>query len=573
MTRSRPLRLAVLALVLALPACSTVPSSSPTVQITQVPDRTAPEVGIEPASPEGDASPEEIVRGFIDAAASTGRNHPIAREYLTPEAADAWDDAAGITVIGSDYALVTTGPGVVTVTATTIGEVDQRGVFSVSGGLFTRDYTVAEVDGEWRITDPPDGLVILEPDFERLYDEVDVFFPDPTGRRLVPDPRYLISGEAQPTVLVDRLFDGPSSALRQGVRNPMEGLSLRRAVTVEGTTATVDFAGLPEDPDQVPAELFAQLVWTLDQAGIRSVLVLVDGERVQIQGVPAEQTVDDWASFDPDAVPVDGVGHYLDRGTLRKVPGGEPVPGPAGEGEYPLTGAAAAADPRTGELSFLVGVTTPRDGESLLLAGPYGEALTQAGSGSSFTAPTVAATRSEVWVVRDGSVVVRLLPDGAPQPVAAPTLPELGEALALQLSPDGVRAAVVVERPDGPRLYVANVVRTEDGGVSLRDLREVAPALSQVADVAWRDSGHLMVLAGDAAEDRIVPYVVGIDGWGLDSMSTAGLPSQPTSVAAAPTRAPLVSAGRQIWQFNGANWITLIRGEQPLSGTEPFFPL
>jgi hypothetical protein len=122
-------------------------------------------------------------------------------------------------------------------------------------------------------------------------------------------------------------------------------------------------------------------------------------------------------------------------------------------------------------------------------------------------------------------------------------------------------------------VYVGTVVRGEDGTVSLRDLRPIAPSLTQVSDVAWRDSDTLMVLAGDVGQDRTVPYSVGVDGWGLASVTSAGLPNEPTSIAAAPTRQPLVSAGRTIWQLVGGTWVTLVRGQEPLPGTEPFFPL
>ena len=52
------------------------------------------------------------------------------------------------------------------------------------------------------------------------------------------------------------------------------------------------------------------------------------------------------------------------------------------------------------------------------------------------------------------------------------------------------REALVIDGPEGPTLYVGTVVRTE-GGVELRDLRGIAPSLSQVVDVAWSDSETL----------------------------------------------------------------------------------
>jgi hypothetical protein len=565
----------VLVLLLALSACSTVPMSSPTVQITQAPARPAEAVGIEPLPPEPGATPEEIVRSFIDAAASVRPGHPVAREHLAPEAAGSWSDEAGMTVISPDYATVTTETGAVQVTANPVGTIDERGVFTVGGtDTFTRQFTLEQVEDEWRITDPPDGLIILEPDFQRLYEEVAAFFLDPTGQRVVPDPRYLITGEAQPTALVQRLLDGPSATLAAGVRNPLSGVQLRSAITVDGQSAVVDLTGLPTEPAPVLSEICAQLVWTLTQLRritIRTVEIRVDGQPVDVDGVPAEQTQGDWAAFDPDAVPLESVGHYVSGGALHTVSAGQPAPGPAGAGAYSLTDAAVSIDARSNELSFLVGVRADAGGATLL-AGPYGGELAPVLSGARLSSPTVAATRSEVWVVRDGTSVVRVQPGGSPQAVTAPTVTGLGIAEALRLSPDAVRAALVLEGPAGRALYVGTVVRAEDGSVALRDLRGIAPRLSQVVDVAWRDSGTLLVLAGDQGEG-FAPWSVGVDGWGLAEVPTAGLPSQPQSIAAAPTRQPLVNAGGTIWQLTGGTWTTLVRGQEPLPGTAPFYPL
>jgi hypothetical protein len=569
----RPAVAALLVLVATVSACSTVPSSSPTVQITQAPQRPAEQIGIEPLPPEAGATPEEIVRNYIDAAASNVVGHPVAREYLTPEAGESWSDEPGITIIDSDFATVTREESQVEVTATLVGTVDDRGVFSVGGTeVFAREFSLTEVDGEWRITDPPQGLVMLLPDFERLYDQVDLYFPDPTATRIVPDPRYLIGGDAQPTVVIDRLLAGPSPALAAGVLTPFAGVALRTSVEVQRLGAVVDLTGLSPDSGPQLSQISATLVWTLQQLGIRTVEVQVDGEPVRLDGVPVAQTVDDWPGVDPGAVPVDAVGHYLDNGVLRLVPDGRPAPGPAGAGAYALTSAAAVADPRSGELSYLAGVRSDAAGAALL-AGPYGGELTTLLSGQTLSAPTVAATRTEAWVLRDGTSVVRIPFNGAPQAVSTPTLPGLGRATVLRLSPDGVRAVVVVDGTDGSTLHVGTVVRTEDGAVALRDLRAVVPTVAQVVDVAWEDGGSLLLLAGDAAEGDVVPYSVGVDGYGLVDEPTAGLPSQPTAVADAPGRLPLVSAAGTIWQLSGSTWTTLVRGQEPQPGTAPFYPL
>jgi hypothetical protein len=94
-----------------------------------------------------------------------------------------------------------------------------------------------------------------------------------------------------------------------------------------------------------------------------------------------------------------------------------------------------------------------------------------------------------------------------------------------------------------------------------------------VVDVAWRNAGLLMLLADDPSAERTVPYTVGVDGWGLQATTTSGLPGQPTAIAAAPGRQPLVSANGTMWTLAGGNWVTLVRGAEPRPGTAPFYPM
>ncbi|MQA33238.1 LpqB family beta-propeller domain-containing protein [Modestobacter roseus] len=561
--------------VLLLAGCSTVPSSSPTVRITQVAQPPSGDVGVEPFGPVAGATPEEVVRGFIEASASPARNHPVARQYLAAGAAESWSDADGVTIISRDYAAVRTQPGTVEVTASQVGTVDRRGVFTIAGDEpYNRSFTLVEEDGEWRITDPPPGLVMLQPDFERTYDQLDAFFLDPTRSRVVPDPRYLVSGDAQLNLLVERLIAGPAPTLAAGVENPLAGAELRSAVEVSGQTATVDLTWPDQVTDTTLEAAAGQLVWTLVRAGLGAVEVLRDGQPLDVADLPVTQTIDDWVRLDPDYAPADAVGHYLADGALRRATDGEPAPGPAGEGVYGLQSAAITTD-REGALGLTAGVSTtvsPTGAPATLFAGPYGGEMAPVLGGPGFTPPTSAGPRAEVWTVRDGTEVVRLAAGGAPQTVSATTLAGLGRATAFELSPDGVRAAVVIQGPDGGRLYVGTVVRDEEA-VSVRDLRSIAPSLRQVTDVAWRSADALVVLAAAAGEERAVPWSVDVDGWALTQLATAGLPGDRTGLAAAPGRPLLVSADGTIWQLVSGTWVTPIRSAGPLAGAAPFYPL
>jgi hypothetical protein len=197
----------------------------------------------------------------------------------------------------------------------------------------------------------------------------------------------------------------------------------------------------------------------------------------------------------------------------------------------------------------------------------------------SLTVPTVAATRPEIWTVRNGRVV-RVLPGAQPQEVTASAAARLGTIEVLQLSPDGVRAALVIDGGAGPVLYLGTVVRSEGGDVALGDLREVNQAIEDAVDVTWRAGDTLMLLADNPAGDAVVPYEVGVDGWGLTEVPTSGLPADATAIAAAPNQEPLVSAGDPggepaptIWRLTGVRWETLVLGAPPQPGTEPFYPL
>ena len=187
-------------------------------------------------------------------------------------------------------------------TANLVGTVDQRGVFTVGGRAFSREFTLEQVDGEWRISDPSDGLIILEPDFERLYDQRGRLLPRPDRHSASCPTRATSSrGEAQPTALVERLLEGPSAALAAGVRNPLAGVAAaQRGDGERAGTATVDLTGAAR-PTRAAAgrDLRAARLDPGAARGSATVESASTARRSQLDGVPAEQTVDDWAVLRP----------------------------------------------------------------------------------------------------------------------------------------------------------------------------------------------------------------------------------------------------------------------------------
>ena len=172
----------------------------------------------------------------------------------------------------------------------------------------------------------------------------------PTMTRVVPDPRMLIKGDAQPTALIQRVLDGPSGALAAGVRNPLAGAQLRSTVTVRSGSAVVDLTALPDDPAPVLSDICAQIVWTLTLLRIRTVEIRVDGEPVDIDGIPPEQ---DRRGLGPPSTRTPcrwtPSATTPSAGALHTSPSG-PRAGPRRNGRLRALQRGVSAVPRTGEL-------------------------------------------------------------------------------------------------------------------------------------------------------------------------------------------------------------------------------
>ena len=82
-------------------------------------------------------------------------------------------------------------------TLTGADRLDARGAWQ--GPLPRRrsalEFPMAQEDGEWRIAQAPDALIVPETWFEQRFRQVSLYFFDPTAQILVPEPVFVPRGE------------------------------------------------------------------------------------------------------------------------------------------------------------------------------------------------------------------------------------------------------------------------------------------------------------------------------------------------------------------------------------------
>ena len=512
-------------LVLLLVGCGSIPTSGPVSRVSAVPGRVNQGVEIAPAPPAADATPVEIIEGFLHAMASYQPGYRVARSYLTPAAQAAWDPDAGVRVYaeGTPVAVQEQGSRL---SAPLVGLVDAQGGFTTeSGGRLDHDFgLVRDSGGQWRVSRPPEGLVLSEYLFRSSFVRVPVYFYAAGQRWLLPDSRYFPRGQRALERAVAAVFAGPTTWAAPLVEAPVAGPRLVRVGTTESGEAevVVDRDGALLADDQRSAVL-AQLAWTL--RGFETVTAL---RVLEPDGTP-------WALSERDGRAVSVTSSmFADRApesgqTSRQLFGvldgrlARLNEGTAGIDAIPI--APGALD--------LGAVALRHDGQQAAVVNTARDALTRVGTSEPGVEPLLTGTPGlrrphfsrldELWGATDRSLFVAG-PLGV-QEVGVGGLPG-GELVALRVSPDAGRLVLVVRRPDGRRvLVVAGIVRRSDGVVHVVGSRQLAiHGVSNdpldVVDAGWRTPDALMLLVADARGTTVVtvhpdgsePVVVGPPG-------------------------------------------------------------
>lgn len=559
----------LIALVAVLAACSGIPTTGPVVEGDPVrAQRPPPYVSVVPAPPSPGADELGIVLGWLSAMASYVPGYPVAREFLTPEAAAAWQPSSGVTVVDDSIgaALTTPAAGRVRAAVDVVATLGPGGGYRKADPPRDRvlDLRLEQVDGEWRIANPPDGVVLTSFDFDRDFTPRNLYFFEPGREVLVPDTVYLPVRGSQSTLLVEALLRGPSAWLAPAVVTAFpRGSALEiRSVPVDSGTATVALtaeagAASPSQRDRMAA----QLSWTLHQVPEVQRLSITAGGLALLAGRPTADTRGTYDRYDPAVLGRDAPLFALRDGVLvRARDDGDPTPvdGPLGRGE-PRLEAVAVDVPATRAAGVVAG------GARLVVAG-FGpeDPVVDLLAGTDLAAPAFDRT-GLVWVVdrrAGGSVLV--VGDPASGTWAEVPLPELKGLLvgSLAVSLDGTRIALVA---DG-RLLVGTVLRdpAEPTAVRVSGLQPVPVEDRPVLDVAWADPAELAVLAEPDGEEPQVD-LTGLEG---AQMAARGSVPGAVSLAAAPGQGPVVATGEgQLLRVDA-----VLRWNVVGEGTAPAYP-
>ncbi|HEU5222267.1 MAG TPA: LpqB family beta-propeller domain-containing protein [Candidatus Lumbricidophila sp.] len=523
-TRRRPWR-AVVSLVtaFALSGCAGIPDSGPVNPGHPAAGEESLDFDQVAEGPRTGDSPEQVLRGFLDAASSPQNNYQIAKSFLTQEFAAQWRPDAGVTIdTFSHRQLSRVADGSFVLTTTPTAAVTGFGQYEPTADTpVSLQYALVRAGGEWRISAAPSGLVIDAEDFARAFTPHTLRFFDPTYNYSVPDVRWFAGRDSAQTSIVRALLAGPADWLAPGVATAFPaGARLEPdAVPIQDEAAEVAIdTASTADPLTVSRMRFQLRESLASVRSIQSVRFAVNGVvRSETPVEPASNPRVDsrQAAYDGVALgflPTDAPGKLGPIAALKLNP--ELQPAAAAVSADVATAAVLQAD---GVVRITPSGSRPVDARPGLIAPSldrYGviwtvprnapgkvRATTTAGTSIDLAAPWAGSAITSLEVSRDGTRVLALLADGnrSVLNVAAITRRDDGAPIALGTASqvvaqstagpvgavwlDGVTIATLTTTADGPRISICTVggeVQTQaappdavalSGGNGVRELR------------------------------------------------------------------------------------------------------
>lgn len=527
------LRLAVClmaAAALVLTGCSAIPSSGQVQQIDGLSDNPFDnDLSFEPAGPRPDATPRQIVDGFISAGTGTADNYRTAREFLALGVADSWrPDTRTLVYEGLPNIVEPREPGgPFFVNLDLARTVDENGIsrpVPAGGGDIIEFHLEQQPNGEWRISEAPDGIILSENNFSAVFDAHNLYFYDPTYEYAVPDVRWFARRASVPASLMRVLLDGPAPYLQgAAVSAFVDGTTLvSPTVAIDSGEASVDLSvGSVEsisELQELRMQKQAELVLIGSLNTISSVQLTVN--QVPLNVMEGAETV---APIQNKQVPAAQVAVEADELVSFAGVQAQPIANVPAIAKYsPQTPAMsvdedAAADSArryaflNAERNHLYTVDPGDEDATLVLSD--GERLSE----PSFD------VHGWLWTAEGGGEAqgtIYAAPAGSPDEVKVAAQWLRGRAVTeLRVSRDGARALIVTHRDGESNVMVTGVIRSAEGiPTELTEPLFLAPSVP--ADQgAWVDDTTVVVMKG-SSDDPVQAEILNFDA---DPARIAGL--------------------------------------------------
>lgn len=525
-----------LAACLALAGCTSLPTSSAPAPF-DVSAKDGSGIQFSAEGPSADADAATLVNDFLLAcAAGPQDDYATARLFLSAASARSWQPETEILVYDTDTApSVTAGSETatqvdVTVAVLGVASVDAFGVLTrVAASTVSRTFTLVREEGQWRISNPENMVLMSRASFTASFSLANLYFPTAEGTDLVADPRWYPSRRLASHLLAG-LVEGPrqslapvtANAIPAGTTVPSQGLDVADGV------ARVELNAVMPSSESARTTLAWELVRTLTQvADVSRVNASLSGDVLDMQAIPVPPT------------------YSLDT-LVGAGPGGVGLVSSSSVTE--LTAVTDASNPTVSPVdSSLVawsgtdGVYAQRGGTTVaFLPGqaPLGPSVDRFGW---VWGPATASSVSVGGGV-DGAFSVSVESESA------------GQIRAVRISPDGTRALVL--RGSDASAWVGVVERGASGRpLAIRSLEEIPLEHGSVVDASWTTpTGLALVVRATGEDDQLVTMSLG----GLPS--NVPLPIRVTSMSAGGSSSAVVitgtdAAGReQVLIRSGALW-------------------
>jgi hypothetical protein len=452
--------------------------------------------------------------------------------------------------------------GLSSVSFTLSATVDALGKYSevTPERTVSYSYSFTQVDGQWRISSAPNGVILDRFTFDLVYAQYPLYFFDSFFTVLVPDIRFFPTGSLDSTRIMKALLAGPSewlaangavqTAFPPGTALVADSVPVTRGVAsvdLNENALAADTTGIRRMKLQATASL--QTV-----ENITSVQLLIQGAEQEVG------TADSVESLMPR--PVDSRALVLTPDTFGYLTGAviEPV-------TY-LSSFIVSAQPSDVTVGPGVRIAAMKTAEGVyLVRAPGGSSLID--GRANLIAPAI-DNFGFVWSVPSNAPdqLRAISTDGSQTPVAG-SWEEAGDISSLEISRDGARLVALVDTAEGFQLIARSITRdARNIPIAIGPSIVLGTLEGQALDLAWVDSSQVATLELDSAGvAHVTVFTLGgpsvklaeLGGVEVISLSGANTVSQ-IRVLSASGQIYTLRGGSQ-WQASGSN-ITALAVQQ-----------